>query len=102
MLLILPALALMFRSGPQPVRTFEGEISHLTRQGFILMQKTETSAQLVRPKRFSLLWALLWFLVFGVGVFVYIAFYLAKSDEGRYVEKTPEGVRVTRQNRRAL
>jgi uncharacterized membrane-anchored protein len=45
----------------------------------------------VRPKKFSFLWALLCFLLFGIGILVYVAYYLAKSDQTVYLEVDDEG-----------
>lgn len=36
--------------------------------------------QLVKPKRFRLIWALLWLSVGGVGLLVYLLYFLAKRD----------------------
>jgi hypothetical protein len=123
MLLILPALALFLRTGgrgltsrdevgrlvlragsgqrvPESARSrllAEG-VSEYMRGGFFVRHRTATTAQLVKPKKFSSLWALLWFLVFGIGIVVYLIYYAAKRGEGRYVEVDEYGaVRATRQ-----
>ena len=76
----------------------EEELSEYSRDGFFVRHRTDTTAQLVKPKKFSFLWALLWFLVFGIGLVVYLIYYAAKRDEGRYVEVDEYGaVRATRQ-----
>jgi len=31
-----------------------------------------------KPKQFSFLWALLWFLVFGIGIVVYLIYYASR------------------------
>ena len=124
MLLILPALALVLRGGrlntdkgrlllrtgsEQPIpeiersRILDEEVSEYMRSGFFVRQRTPTTAQLVRPKRFSFLWAFLWLLVFGIGIVVYLIYYAAKQDEGRYVEVDEYGVaRATPQVRKVL
>ncbi len=53
--------------------------------------QSETSAQLVRPKVFSFGWALFWFLFFGVGVLVYILYYLGKKDAAVYLVVAADG-----------
>lgn len=69
----------------------------------MVQQRTPTTAQLFKPKTFSFIWALLWFLVFGIGIIVYLIYYAAKQAEGRYVEVDEYGtVRATRQVRRVL
>lgn len=76
----------------------EEEVGEYMRDGFLLRTRTATTAQLVKQKQFSFIWALLWFLVFGVGLIVYLIYYAAKRDEGRYVEVDGYGaVRATRQ-----
>ena len=59
--------------------------------GYRVESRTPTTAQLVRPKKVSFLWALLWFLLFGIGILVYVAYYLAKSDQTVYLEVDDEG-----------
>jgi len=84
-------------------RELEEEIAQYMSEGFFVRQRTATTAQLVRPKRFSFVWALLWFLVFGIGIAVYLIYYAAKQDEGRYVEVDEYGaVKATRQIRHVL
>ena len=84
-------------------RELEEEISQYTGRGFFVRQRTATTAQLMRPKRFSFVWALLWFLVFGIGLVVYLIYYAAKQDQGRYLEVDEYGtVKATRQIRHAL
>ncbi len=50
-------------------------------QGYEVVSQTETSAQLVRPKQLSFVWALLWTLVALVGFLVYIFYHLAIKKE---------------------
>lgn len=79
-------------------RLLEEEISEYMRHGFFVRHRTDTTAQLLKPKKFSFLWALLWLLLFGVGIVVYLIYYAAKRDEGRYVEVDEYGaVKATRQ-----
>ena len=70
----------------------EQSIEHYVSQGYRVVSRTEKSAQLVRPKEFSFFAALLWFLVFGVGLMIYILYYLAKSDNMVYLRVTPSGI----------
>jgi len=50
-------------------------------EGYIVTLRTNTQLQLIRKKKFSLLWAVLWFLLWGVGLIVYIFYYISKKDE---------------------
>jgi len=69
----------------------EQNIAHYVSQGYRIVSRTEKSAQLVRPKEFSFFAALLWFLVFVVGLMIYIFYYLAKSDDLIYLRVTQSG-----------
>lgn len=60
-------------------------INHYVAKGYRVVSQTETSAQLVRPKTFSFVWAFLWFLLFGVGLLVYILYYATKKDRALYL-----------------
>ncbi len=84
-------------------RILDEEIATYMRDGFFVRQRTAAAAQLTKPKVFSFVWALLWFLAFGVGIIVYLIYYAAKQDEGRYVEVDEYGtVKATRQVRHVL
>jgi len=90
-------------SEAQRSQELEEEIAQYMHDGFFVRQRTATTAQLVRPKKFSFIWALLWFLLFGIGIVVYLIYYAAKQDEGRYVEVDEYGaVKATRQIRHVL
>jgi hypothetical protein len=81
-------------------RLLDEAIGGYLRRGFLVQLRTQTTAQLVQPKKFSFIWALLWFLLFGIGIIVYLIYYAAKSDEGIYLQVDEYGnVTVTRQRR---
>ncbi len=63
----------------------QNEINDYVRTGFIVQSQTETSAQLLKPKVFSFVWAFIWFLLLGVGVLIYIFYYMSKNDESVYL-----------------
>jgi hypothetical protein len=67
------------------------EIDRLIRDGYRVVSETETSAQLVKPKAFSFIWALIWFLLLGFGVLIYIFYYMAKKDTVVYLTTGPDG-----------
>lgn len=72
-------------------------ISQYIRAGFRVVSQTSTSAHLIRPKTFSLVWSLLWFLVFGIGLVVYVLYYVAKHDAVVTIQIDPAGrLSVTR------
>ena len=63
----------------------EREIASRVRQGYRVLAQTDTTAQLVKPKSFSAGWAIMWFLVFGVGLVVYLLYYAGKKDQQAYL-----------------
>jgi len=85
----------------------DDHIAQLVRYGYRVTSRTQTTAQLVKPKEFSLLWALVWLLVtlcvFGLGIMIYLFYYLAQKDQTAYLEVDPYGdVNVTPQSARRL
>ena len=71
------------------------EIAAYVKRGFVVQSQTDTTAQLVKRKKFSFLWALLWFLLAGVGLVVYLIWYAAKRDQSVYLSVDEVG-RVSR------
>jgi hypothetical protein len=61
------------------------EIEGLTIRGYRVVSRTATSAQLLRPKVFSLAWALFGFLFLVVGFVVYLIWYASKRDRMIYL-----------------
>jgi hypothetical protein len=79
-------------------RRLDAAINEYLGRRYSVQFRTSTTAQLVRPKKFSAGWAILWLLVFIVGLFVYILYYLGKRDERVYLQVDEFGsVRATRQ-----
>jgi len=67
------------------------EIARYTRKGFRVVSQTPTTAQLAKPRKFSCLFATLWFLLLGIGLLVYIFWYLAKKDTIIFIEIDSQG-----------
>jgi uncharacterized BrkB/YihY/UPF0761 family membrane protein len=67
------------------------EIDRLVAEGYRVTAETDRSAQLVKPKEFSFIWALIWFLLLGFGVLIYIFYYMAKKDSVVYLSLSPDG-----------
>lgn len=72
------------------------EIDRYVKQGYRVVSQTSTTAQLIRPKTFSCLWASLWLLVAVIGVFFYLFYYWGKKDETIYLQVIDDKVKVTR------
>lgn len=63
----------------------EREVAAYSRRGYRVIAQTDTTAQLVKPKQFSFLWATVWFLMFGIGLLVYLFYYWSKQEEIVYL-----------------
>ena len=62
------------------------EIKRFVKKGFRVISRTDTTAQLVKPKKFSFFWAFMWFLLVGIGLIVYLLYYAGKKDDTIYLE----------------
>lgn len=60
-------------------------ISVYLRKGFRVSSQTDTTAQLVKPKHFSLLLALLFLILWIFPLIIYIFYYISKKDELIYI-----------------
>jgi hypothetical protein len=70
----------------------QDEINKYIRRGFTVVSQTDTSAQLIKAKRFSLFWALFWLILgIGVGLVIYIFWYMAKRDKATYITVDGQG-----------
>jgi hypothetical protein len=67
------------------------EINKYLKRGYRVISQTDTTAQLIKPKRFSFLWAVAWFFVFGFGLLIYVFWYLSRKDETIYLEVSSNG-----------
>jgi hypothetical protein len=80
-------------TGEQREEILQREITHYRRRGFNVISQTQTSVSLLKPKKFSLLVALLT-LIFGVGIglLVYIIYFIGiKKDETVYLNVDEHG-----------
>ena len=72
------------------------EIASRTAQGWLLVSKTGTGAQMRKPKQFSFLWAFLWFLLLVFGLLIYLIYYISKNDELVYISVQNGTLSVTK------
>ena len=73
-------------------KVLEEQIVRYTRRGYRIVHRSKNSVQMVRPKRFSFVWAMVWFFfTLGSGIVVYLAYYLAKTDKTVYIRVEPTG-----------
>jgi hypothetical protein len=71
--------------GIAPEAVLQEEVNRYTKKGFRVVSQTSRSAQLVKPKKFSFWWALIWTFVMLVGLLVYLFYYAAKKDRQVYL-----------------
>ena len=69
----------------------EGEIQTWSRDGYVIVDRSATTAQMSRKKAFSCLAATLSFLFFGIGFLIYMFWYLSKRDEIIYLSVDANG-----------
>lgn len=74
----------------------DAEIQRYVRNGYRVVSRTPTTAQLIRPKTFSVVAAIFWTLILLVGLLIYLLIYAAQSDEAVYLTVDDYG-RVHRQ-----
>ena len=67
------------------------EINKYVKQDYRVVSQTDTTAQLVRPKKFSCLIALLALLIVVIGFIIYLIYYVAKRDDQIYIEVDENG-----------
>ena len=79
---------------PKPEEPLQLHIDWYVKRGYRVFSQTDTTAQLVKPKEFSFTSAVLWFLLFGVGLLVYVFYYAAKSDNTAYLTVGTENLVV--------
>ena len=84
-------MATQERSQGERTEILQREITKYVRKGFRVVSQTESTAQLAKPKKFSLLWALLWFFLFGIGLIIYLIWYWSRRDQTVYLEVTSAG-----------
>ena len=72
----------------------DAEVRRWVKGGFHVVSETDTTARLVKPKTFSVFWALVSFLVLIVGLVIYLIYYMSKKEETVSLEVDAYG-RVT-------
>lgn len=66
---------------PRADAPIQQHINWYVAHGYMVVSQTDTSAQLVKPKVFSFVWALLWTLVALVGFLAYVFYHIAIKKE---------------------
>ncbi len=59
-------------------------ILYYTQHDWVVISQTDTTAQLLKPKRFSFFWAIVWALLI-IGIVIYLLYYITKSETHLYL-----------------
>lgn len=73
----------------------EQEIQSYVRRGYRVLSQTDTSAQLIKPKKFSFLLAVLLFIIMVLPFILYLLWYMASKDKTVYISVDAAG-RITK------
>lgn len=66
----------------QPPDILQQEIDRYISKGYNVLSQSNTSAQLIRKKKYSLFWALFWLILgVGIGFMIYTFAYMAAHKE---------------------
>jgi hypothetical protein len=77
----------------------ENAISYFLRQGYFVNSQTDNSVQLVKPKKFSFLLAIIFLLLSGLPLIIYVLYYLSQETETLYIRVDAQGqVHATNQD----
>jgi hypothetical protein len=71
----------MQRMTVDSVAAMEQAITSYITQGFVVVNKTPTSATLSKKKEFSVLWAVIGFLICVLPLLIYLIMYAAQKDK---------------------
>ena|ERR1700694_4334593 len=63
-----------------PEAILRAEIDRYIQMGYVVTSQTTRSAQLVKPKKFNIMWAIVWFTLAIVPLLVYLLYYAFKWD----------------------
>ena len=62
------------------------EVTRYVRRGFRVQSRTDTTAQLIKSKKFSLFWSVFWLMLLILPFVVYLLVYLASRDKQVYLQ----------------
>ena len=67
------------------------QIRQYANRGFRVISRSETTAQLIKPKKFSFILAALGLLLGGVGLILYLLYYWSQKDQSVLIQVDPQG-----------
>lgn len=74
-----------------PEAILQAEINHYVQKGFRVVSQTARSAQLIKPKKFSVVWAVIWFVLMLLPFVLYLLYYAGKRDQQVYLTVDERG-----------
>ena len=80
----------------EPSGALQAEIDLFVRQGYRVVAQSESAAHLVKNKKFSIIWALIWFVIAVFPFVIYLIYYVFKWDHRVYLVVDPETGKVER------
>jgi ABC-type Fe3+ transport system permease subunit len=81
-----------------PEAILQAEINRYVEMGYRLTSQTTRSAQLVKPKKFNIIWAIIWFVLAVFPFFIYLLYYTFKWDH-QVIMTVDEQGHITRKGR---
>jgi len=72
-------------------RLLDAEVDRYIGLGYRLIARTPTTAQLTRPKTFDLALAIIGLLLCTIGLWIYLFYYVSKTDEAVYLTVSENG-----------
>ena len=81
----------MSRSNLSPPEILLEEIERYSQRGYRVASQTSHTAQLIQPKQFNILLAIFGLLFWGVGLLIYIVFFLAQKEKTVFLKVDDAG-----------
>lgn len=69
----------------------EREVQSYVKKGYRVMSRTDITAQLVKPKHFSFILAIILLIIMVLPFFLYLLWYLAAKDQTVYLSVDDKG-----------
>ncbi len=81
----------------EPGAALQAEIDLFVRQGYRVVSQSELAAYLEKPKKFSVIWGIIWFVIAVFPFVIYLLYYMFKWEHRVYLTVDPKTGKVERQ-----
>lgn len=85
------ATAMPLSTTVDPEAILQAEVNRYVGKGFRVTSQTPRTAQLIKPKKFSVIWAVIWFVLMLLPFVIYLLYYVAKRDQQVYLTVDEQG-----------